>query len=168
METRPQSRGDKRDPVAVKSSAPAPSRYPGHPEDPRQRSGDVAIVARDQISNVKDTPQAPAGARALQTSGFQMPETGAEETSDKKTSKSKKSMKQESKEIDGKDKSKGAFWSRRSDIMFIYIYLLFDLSLLVCLFSLMMLRLSFNVFVIASSLHFIWSSSFVSKFQIIN
>lgn len=120
VETRPQSRGDKRDPVAVKSSAPAPSRYPGHPEDPRQRSGDVAIVARDQISNVKDTPQAPAGARALQTSGFQMPETGAEETSDKKTSKSKKSMKQESKESDGKDKSKGAFWSRRSDIMFIF------------------------------------------------
>lgn len=116
MENRPQSRGDKRDPVAVKSSVPALSRQP---EDPRQRSGDVPSFARDQVSNVKDAPQAPAGARALQTSGVQMPETGAEETSDKKASKNKKSMKQESKESDGKDKSKGAFWSRRSDIMFI-------------------------------------------------
>lgn len=118
-ENRPQSRGDKRDPAPVKSSVSAPSRHPGYPEDPGQRSGDVASIARDQGSNVKGAPQAPAGARALQTSGFQMPETGAEETSDKKTSKNKKSMKQESKESDGKDKSKGAFWSRRSDIIFI-------------------------------------------------
>ncbi|XP_025101826.1 uncharacterized protein LOC112568642 [Pomacea canaliculata] len=113
-ENRPQSRGDKRDPAPVKSSVNAPSRYPGYPEDPGQRSGDVASIARDQVSNVTGAPQAPAGARALQTSGFQMPETGTEETSDKKTSKNKKSMKQESKESEGKDKSKGAFWSRSS------------------------------------------------------